>query len=167
MAEPMKPQTIAAKRFATTRLREGYDAEQVDEFLDRVHTDYLLLHDMLAEARAKLATRASSAVTQPIPAVQEPTGAAARVLELAEAEGERIKAQAAAEARSEANMLKAEAMAKAEEIEGKAQAVARDLTADAEAKKAELTRDVNDLTVTRDAITRDLRSALAVFKEEV
>ena len=36
----LTPADINSKQFATTRLKEGYDQVDVDDFLDRVQADY-------------------------------------------------------------------------------------------------------------------------------
>src|SRR5690349_2210497 len=80
---PLTPEDVRNKQFTTVRLREGYDEDEVDAFLDEVETELRRLIRENDELRAKLAaaTRAASAApaastTAPQPVVvkePEPT----------------------------------------------------------------------------------------------
>ena len=71
------PADVRNKQFATTRLRPGYDEEEVDAFLDEVETELERLLQENQELRAKLAEclrggtpaapALSSALTEPDP----------------------------------------------------------------------------------------------------
>jgi len=63
---PLTPEDVRNKQFQTVRLREGYDEEEVDAFLDEVETELTRLIRENDELRAKLAaaTRASQAAQQ-------------------------------------------------------------------------------------------------------
>ncbi|HZE65191.1 MAG TPA: DivIVA domain-containing protein [Sporichthyaceae bacterium] len=72
---PLTPEDVRNKQFTTVRLREGYDEDEVDAFLDEVETELRRLIRENDELRAKLAaaTRAASAApatTAPQPAVE-------------------------------------------------------------------------------------------------
>ncbi len=73
---PLTPDDVRNKQFTTVRLREGYDEDEVDAFLDEVETELRRLIRENDELRAKLAaaTRAASAApaTAPVPAIQAP-----------------------------------------------------------------------------------------------
>jgi DivIVA domain-containing protein len=73
---PLTPDDVRNKQFTTVRLREGYDEDEVDAFLDEVETELRRLIRENDELRAKLAaaTRAASAApaTAPQPTVQTP-----------------------------------------------------------------------------------------------
>src|ERR1700712_4048463 len=73
---PLTPEDVRNKQFTTVRLREGYDEDEVDAFLDEVETELRRLIRENDELRAKLAaaTRAASAApaTAPQPTVQSP-----------------------------------------------------------------------------------------------
>ena len=60
---PLTPEDVRNKQFTTVRLREGYDEDEVDAFLDEVETELRRLIRENDELRAKLAaaTRAASA----------------------------------------------------------------------------------------------------------
>ena len=105
------PADIERVQFSTTRLKEGYDQDQVDSFLDRV-ADSLrkeLEGRVTAEAEAsRLRTRYeelkrqhdayTDAPTSVVPVPPEPTAMAGRLLELAQQTADEVTARAQAEA---------------------------------------------------------------------
>jgi DivIVA domain-containing protein len=155
---PLTPEDVRNKQFTTVRLREGYDEDEVDAFLDEVEAELTRLLRENDELRAKLAaaTRAASAAppTAPQPAVREEpkkvappapppqppqpapveagvgADSAARVLALAQQTAD----QAIAEARAEANKIIGDARSKADAIEREARAKADALERDAQDK---------------------------------
>jgi DivIVA domain-containing protein len=52
---PLNPEEVVNKRFSATKFRQGYDEEEVDEFLDEVVADLRRLNAENAELRSKLA----------------------------------------------------------------------------------------------------------------
>ena len=52
---PLTPADVRNKQFSTTRLRPGYDEEEVDAFLDEVEVELDRLIQENEELRAKLA----------------------------------------------------------------------------------------------------------------
>src|ERR687898_129361 len=52
---PLTPEDVQNKEFTTVRLREGYDMQEVDEFLDEVETELSRMHRENEELRDKLA----------------------------------------------------------------------------------------------------------------
>ncbi|MFD8396512.1 DivIVA domain-containing protein [Streptomyces sp. NPDC059680] len=52
---PLTPEDVRKKQFTTTRLREGYDEEEVDAFLDKVEAELTRLVRENEDLRAKLA----------------------------------------------------------------------------------------------------------------
>src|ERR1700747_3918967 len=52
---PLTPEKLRNKQFSTTRLRPGYDEEEVDSFLDEVEAELDRLIQENEELRAKLA----------------------------------------------------------------------------------------------------------------
>lgn len=103
------PQDIERVEFSTTRIKSGYDPDEVDNFLDRVagtlRTVLTSNGELSAEnARLKrrvseLERRADEAPTAQLPMIApDPTAAAGRLLELAQKTADDVIAQAQAEA---------------------------------------------------------------------
>jgi DivIVA domain-containing protein len=79
---PLTPADVRNKQFSTTRLRPGYDEEEVDAFLDEVETELDRLVQENEELRAKLAEvlrggrsavpALSSPLSDPEPEMMEP-----------------------------------------------------------------------------------------------
>ncbi|MDB1089857.1 DivIVA domain-containing protein, partial [Streptomyces sp. ACA25] len=59
---PLTPEDVRNKQFTTVRLREGYDEDEVDAFLDEVEAELTKLLRENEDLRAKLAaaTRAAA-----------------------------------------------------------------------------------------------------------
>jgi DivIVA domain-containing protein len=187
---PLTPEDVRNKQFTTVRLREGYDEDEVDQFLDEVEAELTRLLRENDELRAKLAaaTRAAAGAggpVSPIPPVDRkddliptppgppaPSGpgseGAARVLALAQQTAD----QAIAEARNEANKIVSEARAKAEAVDRESRARAEALERDAQEKHRQamgnldqqrqiLERKVEDLRM----LEREYRSRLRSYLE--
>src|SRR5579875_1906382 len=73
---PLTPEDVHNKQFTTVRLREGYDEEEVDAFLDEVEAELTRLIRENEELRAKLAAAsraaAASSAMAPVPQRREP-----------------------------------------------------------------------------------------------
>jgi len=71
---PLTPEDVHNKQFTTVRLREGYDEEEVDAFLDEVEAELTRLLRENEELRAKLsaASRAVAAAQQQGPPMDRP-----------------------------------------------------------------------------------------------
>ena len=68
---PLTPEDVRNKQFTTVRLREGYDEDEVDAFLDEVEAELTRLYKESADLRAQLATaqtRPQSKSAPPVPA---------------------------------------------------------------------------------------------------
>src|SRR6516162_10081762 len=112
---PLTPADVRNKQFSTTRLRPGYDEEEVDAFLDEVEVELDRLIQENEELRSKLAESlrggrpAVSALSSPLadpepvmrmrPPSEDNMDTAARVLALAQQTAD----QAIADARREAD----------------------------------------------------------------
>lgn len=81
---PLSPDDVVNKRFSATKFRQGYDEEEVDEFLDEVVAELRRLTSDNEDLKAKLAacerrvselTRGGASVAQPA-AEPEPVAAA-------------------------------------------------------------------------------------------
>jgi DivIVA domain-containing protein len=73
---PLSPDEVVNKRFSATKFRQGYDEEEVDEFLDEVVAELRRLTGENEELKAKLAacerrvgelSRGGGAATGPVP----------------------------------------------------------------------------------------------------
>ncbi len=174
----LSPADIDKKRFTTTRLKEGYDQDDVDSFLDRVQEDYGFLQQTVArleEDNRVLRRQINDAPTAVLDVRPDPPSAVAeKLLEVA--------AQAAAE-------IEAEAQAKADEIVreagGRAAAVVEEAVEAAEKIKSEalgekyrrieeLDRDIRareeraaSARSDGDTARRALAAALAAYDKEV
>jgi len=62
---PLTPEDVRNKQFTTVRLREGYDEDEVDAFLDEVETELRRLIRENDELRAKLAAATKAAAAAP------------------------------------------------------------------------------------------------------
>ena len=72
---PLTPADVRNKQFSTTRLRPGYDEEEVDAFLDEVEVELDRLIQENEELRAKLAERLRGGKV-PMSALSSPLGRA-------------------------------------------------------------------------------------------
>jgi DivIVA domain-containing protein len=153
---PLTPEAVQNKEFTTVRLREGYDMQEVDEFLDEVEAEIARLQRENDELRDKLAavTRGAGAVgsaepvqpprqveapkappTSAAPAVApaagapgaQPSDAAAKVLALAQKTADEL----VADAKAEADRLMSEARSRSEKLDSETKAKAAKLEQDA------------------------------------
>jgi DivIVA domain-containing protein len=69
---PLTPEDVRNKQFTTVRLREGYDEDEVDAFLDEVETELRRLIRENDELRAKLAAATKAASAAPAAATTAP-----------------------------------------------------------------------------------------------
>lgn len=103
------PQDIERVEFSTTRLKAGYDPDEVDNYLDRVADALRSRNEELNRANGEIVTlrrriaelerAANDTPTTQLPVFQsEPTAAAGRLLELAQKTADDVIAQAQAEA---------------------------------------------------------------------
>src|SRR5215472_14756569 len=169
---PLTPADVRNKQFSTTRLRPGYDEEEVDAFLDEVEVDRLIQEN--EELRSKLAESlrggrpAVSALNAPL-ADPEPEMLAPEPM-LAEPEpvrrpepvmsmhtednmdtaarvlalAQQTADQAIADARREADETLGRARREADDILGKARRQSEQITSDARARAESLERDAQE-----------------------
>lgn len=75
----LTPEDVVNKRFQATKFREGYDQDEVDDFLDEVVVELRRLNQENEELRQRLAgegqSSAPSEAPAPVPAVVEPAPA--------------------------------------------------------------------------------------------
>ena len=156
---PLTPEDVRNKQFSTVRLREGYEMDEVDAFLDEVEAELT----RLGRDNEDLRTRVSVASRQPAPSgppveaapaavapppppvaappaaappppapTPPPTDTAVRMLELAQKTAD----EHVANAKGEANRIIADARAQAERVTGDLQREAATLQARVEELKA-------------------------------
>ena len=171
---PLMPADVRNKQFATTRLRPGYDEEEVDTFLDEVETELERLLQENQELRAKLAERLgdgtpasaalSSALTgpdpdrmaaepvlpgpqrTPVPALMGMPGQEPNMGTVARVLvlAQQTADQALADARREAGETLGRARRAADEILGTARSQAEQIASDARSVAESLQRDAQE-----------------------
>src|SRR5712672_1119085 len=171
---PLTPADVRNKQFSTTRLRPGYDEEEVDAFLDEVEAELDRLIQENEELRAKLAEvlrGGKSAVPalssplsdpkpdmmapermeperrQPEPVMMDRPYHAEDNMDTAArvlALAQQTADQAIADARREADETLGRARREADDILGKARRQAEQITSDARARAESLERDAQE-----------------------
>ncbi len=139
----LTPDDVVTKQFQHVRFKDGFDPDEVDDFLDEIVIEWRKTLEENAELKAKLAAfesgsapeaaapapapvaEAPAAVAAEAPAEPAPSGSAtatAGIIELAQrlhdehvAEGEAKRDQLIAEAEAEVNRIRSEAEAKQRE----------------------------------------------------
>lgn len=174
----LDPRDIDNKQFATTRLKEGYDQTEVDEFLDRVAADYRQLQQELAKALSEnevLRRRPSEAPTTVLPAVaQTPSALAEKLLAAAEEAGRQHEAEAKAEADrvireagGQGARIVEEAQEAAERIKSEGLAEKYRRNEELDRKRQDLERTVSDMTARGQQIKSAFTEALAKLEGKV
>jgi DivIVA domain-containing protein len=169
---PLTPADVRNKQFSTTRLRPGYDEEEVDAFLDEVEVELDRLIQENEELRSKLAEclrggkSAVSALSSPLadpepemlapePMLPEPERRHEPVMSMHSGDSmdtaarvlalaQQTADQAIADARREADETLGRARHEADEILGKARRQAEQITSDARARAESLERDAQE-----------------------
>ncbi len=187
----LTPQDVANKEFLTVRLREGYDMQEVDQFLDEVEAELRRLYDENDQLRQGLLPEGVDVAPAPAPTRDETARQAADVHE---EQAERVThdpsqapaaaltilthAQTAAdnlvdEARTRADVLIADATAKADSLVGEATERSEQLNVETEQLRTELMgnleQEENDLRTRLDdlrAHEREYRSRLIAYHSE-
>ncbi|MGZ4536520.1 MAG: DivIVA domain-containing protein [Nocardioidaceae bacterium] len=170
---------LTGKTFTTTRLREGYEMAEVDQFLAAVGETLAqrdeeireLRKQLVAEAangRALEAAAAKAPRPEPAPAdvagpVRESSTAAARLLEIATVNADRL----VAEAKAHAGALVANAHVDADRLTTAARAEADQLTAAARDEASRVTADLAQRKEQQAAdLDRQRQAALAEVAEK-
>lgn len=163
---PLTPEEVQNKEFTTVRLREGYDMQEVDDFLDEVETELSRLYRENDELREKLGavTRGGSAAGSAAPVVEapvepvreaptpppsagfapgggggaQPSDAAAKVLALAQKTADEL----VADAKSEAERLLSDARSRSEQMDSETRAKTSKLEAEARQRAESIESEV-------------------------
>jgi DivIVA domain-containing protein len=128
----LTPADIDNKQFGTTRLREGYDQDEVDNFLDEVAAELRRLQQELAKAQEENAVLRRRPTEAPTVAVQQPPSVVAEKLLAAAEEAARSYE---AEAKARADEIVREAGAQGARVVEEAQSAAEKIKAEGLAEK--------------------------------
>jgi DivIVA domain-containing protein len=167
---PLTPDDVQSKEFLTVRLREGYDMQEVDQFLDEVEAELRRLSDenerlrnQLAEAAeggpAAAAVAAGVSETGIQRAISDPSEvpqAALRILTHAQKTADEL----VDDARSQAEVMVSDAMAEAERLRTESEAAAETLRADSSAEAEGVIREARGRAEELDIETENRRAEL-------
>jgi DivIVA domain-containing protein len=173
---PLTPEDVQNKEFTTVRLREGYEMQEVDEFLDEVEAELARLLRENEELRQKLAavTRGGAAasaepvqapeVRRPEPVVQpeppRPAPAPAPVAAAVTAAPYEAAAKVLALAQKTADELVADAKSEADKLLGDSQSRSEQLDADTKMRADKLEAEARNRAETIDREARDRREQI-------
>src|SRR5262249_43854764 len=159
---PLTPADVRNKQFSTTRLRPGYDEEEVDAFLDEVEVELDRLIQENEELRSKLAEclrggkSAVSALSSPLADPEPEMLAPEPIMPEPEHRPEPVRASMPSEdnmdtaarvlalAQQTADQASADSRREADELLGKARRQAEQITSDARARAESLERDAQE-----------------------
>ncbi|MFT4281881.1 DivIVA domain-containing protein [Microbacterium sp.] len=179
----LTPEDVVTKQFQHVRFKEGFDPDEVDDFLDEIVVEWRKTIAENEELKAKLAAYESGAaptqaapVAEEAPVVEEvpapapapvaeapasesaPAAASAGIIELAQ----RLHDEHVAEGQAQRDKLISEAQAQAAAIVAEAEAKGRDEMARLESERTTLETRISELR----QFERDYRSQLRGFIEE-
>lgn len=173
----LSPADINNKQFATTRLKEGYDQTEVDDFLDRVQADYAALDDYAQRLKKdndtlrRINDSAPTEVLRPVP--QTPTAVAEKLLKAAEAAAKEFEDEAKAkadeivrEAGAKAARVVEEAAEAAERIKSEGLAEKYRKLSELEAKETALSVKVEKLVADGSQVRRAMQAAIQSYDKE-
>ena len=182
---PLTPEDVRNKQFTTVRLREGYDEDEVDAFLDEVEAELTRLYKESADLRAQLATaqtRPQSKSAPPVPAapgreaapvqaaasVGDGADAATRILQLAQRTADEAVSEARSksdriinEARGQADKMLSEARSRSEVMDREGRERQQAMVGSLEQQRVDLERQVENLR----AFEREYRTRLKSYLE--
>ena len=186
---PLTPEDVRNKQFTTVRLREGYDEDEVDAFLDEVEAELTRLYKESADLRAQLATaqtrpqsksappvptpgREAAPAPAPVAAAAAPAGdgadAATRILQLAQRTADEAVGEARSksdriinEARGQADKMLSEARSRTEAMDRESRERQQAMVGSLEQQRVDLERQVENLR----AFEREYRTRLKSYLE--
>ncbi|AUG30044.1 DivIVA domain-containing protein [Microbacterium hominis] len=176
----LTPEDVVTKQFQHVRFKEGFDPDEVDDFLDEIVVEWRKTIAENEELKTKLAAYESGeaapaevveaavveepapAVVEAVPAAEAPAAggvaASAGIIELAQ----RLHDEHVAEGQAQRDKLISEAQSKAASILAEAEAKGRDEMARLEAERVTLESRISELR----QFERDYRSQLRGFIED-
>ena len=176
----LTPEDVVTKQFQHVRFKEGFDPDEVDDFLDEIVVEWRKTIAENEELKARVAELEAAAAAAPVavveaapvaesgavveeapaPAAAAGSGAAASagIIELAQ----RLHDEHVAEGQAQRDKLISDAQAQAASIVADAEAKSRDEIARLDAERATLETRVSELR----QFERDYRSQLRGFIEE-
>lgn len=174
----LTPADIEKIEFSATRVKAGYDQNEVDNFLDRVAADYqLALTQLEDEKNAHIRDRQAAAVVQRqldsygdqptaiMPAVSAGFGDVTKLLAAAQQTADQLTANAEAEARSTIGKANIEASAIVAEATQKADAARQEAEAKLYAAQTKLSALNEAHAQTRTFLANTLNSAISALDE--
>ena len=158
----LTPDDVVTKQFQHVRFKEGFDPDEVDDFLDEIVVEWRKTIAENEELKAKLAAYESGAAPAPVaaaPAVDEtaPAAASAGIIELAQ----RLHDEHVAEGLAQKEKLISEAQAQAASIVSEAEAKGREEMARLDKERATLEGRITELR----NFERDYRQQLRSYIE--
>ena len=171
----LTPDDVVTKQFQHVRFKDGFDPDEVDDFLDEIVIEWRKALEENAELKAKLAAYESGSTPAPAPvaevpapvaeapaapAAEVPTGSAtatAGIIELAQ----RLHDEHVAEGEAKRNQLIAEAEGEVARIRSEAEAKQREESARLERERNTLEARITELR----NFERDYRSQLRGYIE--
>lgn len=159
----LTPQDVQNKEFLTVRLREGYDMQEVDQFLDEVEAELRRLNEENERLRAEVTSAGQAPAAETAEAAASPDVDAAR--EAAEQArvtdtGLQRAVGGVEDAPQAALTILTHAQTAADNLINEAQAKADELVTDATAKAEALVSDATERAERLDAETEQRREAL-------
>ena len=181
---PLTPEDVVTKQFQHVRFKEGFDPDEVDDFLDEIVVEWRKVIAENEELKAKLAayesgaeapeaTPAAAEVVEEAPAAAEPiaevpqsaapavapsVATSASIIDLAQ----RLHDEHVAEGQAQRDKLISDAQTQAASILADAEAKGRDEIERLDAERATLETRISELR----QFERDYRSQLRGFIEE-
>ncbi|MEU1973361.1 DivIVA domain-containing protein [Microbacterium sp. NPDC019599] len=169
----LTPDDVVTKQFQHVRFKEGFDPDEVDDFLDEIVVEWRKTIAENEELKARVAELESGAAPAaaapapapapvaeapaPAPAGAPPAAASAGIIELAQ----RLHDEHVAEGRAKRDQLVADAQAQAASIVADAEAKGRDELARLERERATLEGRITELR----NFERDYRQQLRTYIE--
>ena len=167
----LTPYDVVTKQFQHVRFKEGFDPDEVDDFLDEIVVEWRKTIAENDELKAKLAAyesgesapaQAAAPISAPTPAAEAPQGAAAPVatagiIELAQ----RLHDEHVAEGLAQRDKLIADAKAQAATIVNESETRAREEVAKLDRERSSLENRISELR----NFERDYRAQLRSYIE--